>query len=84
MGKTAVFKYLSETNKKSGTIVIDLSPEEYSYEILSSILKKESDGNWGKQFTPRLRDVNTPQLGRPRSAPARMRRFGLIVEPARL
>ena len=48
-GKTAIFKYLAERHKSAGHIVIDLSPEDYSYEMLSSILKKESDGSWGKQ-----------------------------------
>jgi hypothetical protein len=48
-GKTAIFKYLAEKHKSAGHIVIELSPEDYSYEMLSSILKKESDGSWGKQ-----------------------------------
>lgn len=48
-GKTAIFKYLAEEQKSAGSIVIELSPEEYSYEILSDVLKKESEGSWGKQ-----------------------------------
>ncbi|UCF84403.1 MAG: ATP-binding protein [Desulfobacteraceae bacterium] len=48
-GKTAIFKYLAESQKSSGSIVIELSPEDYSYEMLSSLLKKEAEGSWGKQ-----------------------------------
>lgn len=49
VGKSAIFKYIASEEEKKGTIVLELSPEEYSYEILSSILKKESEGSWGKQ-----------------------------------
>jgi hypothetical protein len=49
VGKSAIFKYIASEETKKGTIVLELSPEEYSYEILSNILKKESDGSWGKQ-----------------------------------
>ena len=49
VGKSAIFKYIASEERKKGTVVLELSPEEYSYEVLSSILKKESDGSWGKQ-----------------------------------
>lgn len=49
VGKSAIFKYIASEEERKGTIVLELSPEEYSYEILSSILKKESEGSWGKQ-----------------------------------
>jgi hypothetical protein len=48
-GKTAIFKFLAESQRASGGIVIELSPEDYSYEMLSSLLKKEAEGSWGKQ-----------------------------------
>jgi hypothetical protein len=49
VGKTALFKYSSDSHKKSGAIVLELTPEEYSYDLLSKELKKESAGSWGKQ-----------------------------------
>ena len=47
-GKSAIFKVLAEREKANGNIVLELSPEEYSYEILSSNLKAESEGAWNK------------------------------------
>lgn len=48
-GKSAIFKMLAERQAKNGRIVIQISPDEYSYEILSSVLRKELDGSWAKQ-----------------------------------
>ncbi len=48
-GKSAIFKYLAEQHRTAGHIVIELSPEEYSYDMLARALKKESEGSWGKQ-----------------------------------
>ena len=48
-GKSAIFKMISEDYNSEGNIVVEISPEEYSYEILSEVLLKEYDGNWAKQ-----------------------------------
>lgn len=48
-GKSAIFKMLAEEYKKQHNLVVELSPEDYSYEMLSEILKKEYEGNWAKQ-----------------------------------
>jgi energy-coupling factor transporter ATP-binding protein EcfA2 len=48
-GKSAILKILNEREKAKGSIIIELSPEEYSYEILNSTLLKECQGAWAKQ-----------------------------------
>jgi len=48
-GKSAIFKMLAEEYKKKDYIVIELAPEDYSYEILNDVLKGEIEGNWAKQ-----------------------------------
>ncbi len=48
-GKSAIFKYIGTTERKKGNLVLELSPEEYSYELLSEYLRSEEDGSWGKQ-----------------------------------
>ncbi len=48
-GKSALFKMLAEEEKSKGHIVIELAPEDYSYEILSQVLVKEREGSWAKQ-----------------------------------
>ena len=47
-GKSALFRKLSNDEKGKGNIVIQLAPEEYSYELLSETLKKETEGSWAK------------------------------------
>lgn len=47
-GKSALFKMLADRSRKSNAIVIELSPEDYSYEMLASILKAERAGSWAK------------------------------------
>lgn len=47
-GKSAIFKILAERAKRSGTGVLELNPENYSYEMLSSVLRAESEGSWAK------------------------------------
>jgi hypothetical protein len=47
-GKSALFKFLAEQAKAADEIVIELSPEDYSYEILSSALAREREGSWAK------------------------------------
>jgi ATPase subunit of ABC transporter with duplicated ATPase domains len=37
-GKSAIFKILAERGRKSGALVLELNPENYSYEMLCSVL----------------------------------------------
>ncbi|MEL6161204.1 MAG: hypothetical protein AAFQ40_13540 [Cyanobacteria bacterium J06623_5] len=48
-GKSAIFKYIATTERKKGNLVLELSPEDYSYELLSEYLRSEKEGSWGKQ-----------------------------------
>ena len=48
-GKSAIFKYIATTETRKGHLVLELSPEEYSYELLSDHLTSEEDGFWRKQ-----------------------------------
>jgi hypothetical protein len=48
-GKSALFKFLAEQAKRNQEVVIELSPEDYSYEILASALIREKEGSWAKQ-----------------------------------
>ena len=47
-GKSAIFKILADRAKRSGTQVIELNPENYAYEMLSSVLRGEREGSWAK------------------------------------
>jgi len=47
-GKSAIFKIIAEREKTSRKVVIELSPEDYSYEMLSTVLKAERAGGWAK------------------------------------
>lgn len=48
-GKSAIFKMLAEFRKAKGHLVLELAPEDYSYEILTQSLVKEHEGSWVKQ-----------------------------------
>jgi len=48
-GKTAIFKMLSENAKSQGKLIIQLAPEDYSYELLSETMALEAKGSWRKQ-----------------------------------
>ena len=48
-GKSALFKILAQRLKSTGALVIELSPENYSYELLSTVLRREGQGSWAKQ-----------------------------------
>ncbi|NTU69963.1 DUF815 domain-containing protein [bacterium] len=48
-GKSAIFKMLAEEYRRKGDVVVEVSPDEYSYEIFSDIMAAESQGNWAKQ-----------------------------------
>ena len=47
-GKSAIFQVLAERERKAGAVVLELAPEDYSYEMLSSVLSTESEGAWAK------------------------------------
>lgn len=48
-GKTAIFKMIAERLSKAGARVIELVPEDYSYELLSQTMAAEQKGAWAKQ-----------------------------------
>ena len=47
-GKSAVFKMIAAHEKMSGSVVLELAPEDYSYQMLSDILAREAEGAWAK------------------------------------
>jgi hypothetical protein len=47
-GKSAIFKVVAERQRKAGSIVIELAPEDYSYEMLSDVMAGEAEGSWAK------------------------------------
>lgn len=48
-GKSALFRKFSSDEIAKGNAVINLAPEDYSYEVLSQSLLKEKEGSWAKQ-----------------------------------
>ncbi len=47
-GKSAIFKVLASKERSAGSVVIELAPEDYSYELLSSTLSAANAGSWAK------------------------------------
>ncbi len=47
-GKSAIFQMLAKRERVEGNTVIELSPDEYSYELLSAALVSENAGSWAK------------------------------------
>jgi hypothetical protein len=47
-GKSAIFKTMASRYRDTGSSVIELAPEDYSYEFLSSAMTRELDGAWAK------------------------------------
>lgn len=47
-GKSAIFKILAQREKARQSRIVELAPEDYSYEMLSSTLAAESSGSWAK------------------------------------
>jgi hypothetical protein len=47
-GKSAIFKVLASRERGAGSIVIELAPEDYSYELLSSTMAAADAGSWAK------------------------------------
>jgi hypothetical protein len=48
IGKSAIFQVLANRERDAGSYVIELSPEDYSYELLSQTMAKEDIGAWAK------------------------------------
>jgi len=48
-GKSALFRKLAKEENAKGNVVVELAPEDYSYELLSQTMKKEAEGSWMKQ-----------------------------------
>jgi hypothetical protein len=46
-GKSAIFKVIAERAPRK-SVVIELAPEDYSYEMLSSVMVGEGQGSWAK------------------------------------
>ncbi|MFQ5630684.1 MAG: P-loop ATPase, Sll1717 family [bacterium] len=47
-GKSAIFRVLAAHYRQQGYVVIELTPEDYSYEMLSRTLTEEHKGAWAK------------------------------------
>ena len=47
-GKSAIFKFLAQKQRDAGNIVIELNPEDFSYEMLRDLLADEASGFWSK------------------------------------
>lgn len=47
-GKSAIFKVLASRERAAGSQVIELAPEDYSYEFLSSAMAAAGAGSWAK------------------------------------
>lgn len=48
VGKSAIFQVLAQRERAAGTYVIELAPEDYSYELLSRSMVPEHSGSWAK------------------------------------
>jgi len=48
IGKSAIFQVLAKRERDAGSYVIELSPEDYSYELLSQTMASEDHGSWAK------------------------------------
>src|SRR5690349_24952479 len=45
-GKSAIFKVIADRERERGTLVLELAPEDYSYEMLAAVMKEEKEGAW--------------------------------------
>ena len=48
IGKSAISQVLARRERDEGSYVIELSPEDYSYELLSQTMASEHSGSWAK------------------------------------
>jgi hypothetical protein len=47
-GKSAIFQMLAQREREAGSYVIELAPEDYSYELLHQTMVPEHAGSWAK------------------------------------
>jgi energy-coupling factor transporter ATP-binding protein EcfA2 len=47
-GKSAIFQMLARRSRATGSRVIELAPDDYSYEMLQRSMQSEQDGSWAK------------------------------------
>ena len=47
-GKSAIFQMLARRSRASGARVIELAPDDYSYEMLQRSMHSEQEGSWAK------------------------------------
>jgi len=48
IGKSAIFQMLARRERDAGSFVIELAPEDYSYELLTQTMASQSNGSWSK------------------------------------
>jgi len=48
IGKSAIFQMLARRERDAGSFVIELTPEDYSYELLTQTMASQSGGSWAK------------------------------------
>jgi hypothetical protein len=48
IGKSAIFQILARRERDAGSFVIELTPEDYSYELLTQTMASQSSGSWAK------------------------------------
>jgi hypothetical protein len=48
IGKSAIFQVLAQRERDAGSYVIELAPEDYSYELLNQTMASEDHGSWAK------------------------------------
>lgn len=48
IGKSAIFQILARRERDAGSFVIELAPEDYSYELLTQTMASQSGGSWAK------------------------------------
>lgn len=48
-GKSAIFQMLARRSRAAGHKVLELSPDDYSYEMLGESMTSERSGSWAKQ-----------------------------------
>ncbi|HET9080008.1 MAG TPA: hypothetical protein VFO01_05780 [Trebonia sp.] len=48
IGKSAIFQILARRERDAGSFVIELAPEDYSYELLTQTMASQSNGSWAK------------------------------------
>ena len=47
-GKSAIIKMLAQYHRSHSRLVVELTPEDYSYEMLQRTMVSEKDGSWAK------------------------------------